>query len=110
MHYYFGIDELATARGDDPDLAFQGLSPDALAEVLREALATTQLFERWRLKQADPDEVDRSLAAVDTQVHVEARQSGLKVELEVDTGLPMRILRHRLELLLGKHWTLRDVR
>ncbi len=110
MHYYLGIDDLAAARGEDPDLAFDGVSPGALADTLQEALRTPALFERWRGRQADPEAVDRSLAETDPDARVQARQADLKVDLEVETRLPMRVLRHRLDLLLGRHWTLRDVR
>lgn len=110
LHYYLGIDDLSAARGKDPDLAFEGLSPEALATTLGEALRGPALFERWRGKQEDPDAVDRALAVTDPEATVEARQADLKVDLDVCTGLPMRVLRHRLELLIGKHWTLRDVR
>jgi hypothetical protein len=108
--YYFSIDDFARAHGEDPDLRFEGRSPQALADVLGEALRTPQLFERWRLKQDDPDEVDMTLAVVDAQAEVQAEQSDLHVDLTVITDLPMRVLRQRMELLIGPSWKLRDVR
>lgn len=108
--YYFSIADLAAARGEDPDFAFQGRSPDALAAALQGALRTPQLFERWRLQQDDPDRVDRSLATVDPEASVKAEQSDLKVDLTVSTDLSMHVLRHRLNLLIGDHWRLHDVR
>lgn len=110
VHYYLGVEDLAAAHGDDPDLAFQGRSPDALAATLGEALRSSALFERWRNKQPDPDAVDATLGVTDPDATVQAQQSDLKVDITVDTALPMRVLRHRLEMLLGRHWTLRDVR
>ena len=110
QRYYFSIADFAAARGKDPDLAFEGHSPEALADALREALRTPELFERWRAKQEDPDQVDKGLAVVDPQAEVKAGQASLKVDVQVSTDLPMRVLRHRLELLVGKHWTLHDVR
>lgn len=109
-HYYFSIADFAAAQGEDPDLAFDGRSPEALAAALQQALHTPDLFGRWRLKQDDPDAVDRRLAAVDAQAVVRAQQADLKVDLDVTTDLPMRILRHRLDLLIGSHWCLHDVR
>lgn len=108
--YYFSIADFAAARGDDPDLAFEGHSPEALATALQQALRTPDLFERWRQKQEDPERVDKSLAAVDAQADVHAEQADLKVDLQVKTDLPMRVLRQRLELLVGNHWRLHDVR
>ncbi len=110
QHYYFSIADLAAARGEDPDLAFEGHSPAALAQALQQALRTPQLFERWRARQEDPDRVDKSLSAVDAQATVQAEQADLKVDLQVHTDLPMRVLRHRLECLVGNHWRLHDVR
>ena len=108
--YYFSIADFAAARGNDPDLAFEGHSPDALAITLQQALRTPELFERWRQKQEEPDQVDKSLAVVDAQAEVHAEQADLKVDMRVVTDLPMRVLRQRLELLVGKHWRLHDVR
>lgn len=110
QHYYFSIADFAAARGENADLAFDGHSPDALAAAVQQALRTASLFERWRLKQEDPGRVDRRLAVVDAQAVASAAQSDLKVDLEVTTDLPMHVLRHRLNLLIGDHWQLHDVR
>jgi len=108
--YFFSIAEFAAARGSDPDLAFEGHSPEALASTLQQALRTSDLFERWRAKQDEPDKVDKALAVVDAQAGVTAEQADLKVDMQVTTDIPMRVLRHRLELLIGNHWSLHDVR
>lgn len=108
--YYFSIDDFNQAHGDDADLHFDGRSPQALADVLQQALRTPQLFERWRRKQDEPDDVDLGLAATDAQATVKAAQSDLHVDLEVSTDVPMQVLRHRLGLLIGPSWALRDVR
>ncbi|HET7663935.1 MAG TPA: hypothetical protein VFK31_09885 [Rhodanobacteraceae bacterium] len=110
QRYYFSIADFAAARGKDPDLAFEGRSPDALADALQHALRTPDLFERWRAKQEDPDKVDKSLAVVDAQAEVKAEQADLKVDMQVATDLPMRVLRQRMEWLIGNHWRLHDVR
>ncbi|HET7301054.1 MAG TPA: hypothetical protein VFJ01_10450 [Oleiagrimonas sp.] len=110
QRYYFSIPDFAAARGKDPDLAFEGRSPEALADALQRALRMPDLFERWRAKQEDPDKVDKSLAAVDAQAEVHAEQADLKVDMQVATDLPMRLLRQRLEWLIGSHWRLHDVR
>lgn len=110
QHYYFSIADFAAARGEDADLAFAGCSPDAWAQALTRALRTSELFTRWRAKQDDPDRVDRTLGAVDGRAEVVARQASLEVDFEVVTELAMRVLRQRLDLLIGNHWQLRDVR
>lgn len=110
QRFYIGIDDFGRARGDDPGLAFQGASPEALAVALEAALRTPQLFERWRQRQPDPDAVDPALGAVDMHADARAEQADLHVELEVVTTLPMRVLRQRLQWLIGPHWSLRDVR
>ncbi|HEX7339784.1 MAG TPA: hypothetical protein VF271_07625 [Rhodanobacteraceae bacterium] len=110
QHYYFSITDFAAAKGEDADLSFAGRSPDAWAQALQAALRTPDLFERWRAKQDEPDKVDASLGAVDAQAEASAHQASLNVDFEVITDLPMRILRQRLDWLIGKHWQLRDVR
>lgn len=110
QRYYLTVDNLAAARGPDPDLAFQGSSPQGFADALQQALRENVLFQRWRAKQPDPDEVDDSLAPVDPNATVTAHQDDLHANVEVVTSLPHSILRHRLTILIGQHWKLRDVR
>ncbi|MBS0433036.1 MAG: hypothetical protein JSS21_11630 [Proteobacteria bacterium] len=110
QRYYLTIDNLATARGPDPDLAFQGSSPQGFAAALQQALREAVLFSRWRAKQPEPDDVDDSLAPVDPNATVTAHQEDLHADVEVTTSLSHAILRHRLFILIGQHWKLRDVR
>lgn len=108
--YFIGIDDFPAARGETDGLRFEGRSPQALADAVRDALVQPDLFRRWRGMQEDPDAVDESLGGIDPQARVEAEQSDLHVDMRVTTCLPMRLLRHRLDLLIGSHWTLHDVR
>ncbi|HSE13109.1 MAG TPA: hypothetical protein VLB69_10790 [Rudaea sp.] len=110
QRYYLGIEDLGGARGSTDSLSFQGDSPEALAAELQLALREPGLFERWRALQEDPDEVDPGLGVTDPEATVSARQSDLHVDVLVTTRLPHSILRHRLNLLIGAHWTLRDVK
>lgn len=109
-HYYLSIADLAHAHGPQPELAWDGVSPDALATTLQQDLREDGLFERWRALQPDPDAVDDSLALVDPSAQVQAQVRDLHTEVEVVTDLPMRVLRHRLDLLIGRTWELRDMR
>jgi hypothetical protein len=108
--FYIAIADFARAHGEAPELRFEGVSPEALAEAVQAALRTPVLFERWRQRQPDPDEVDPALGVIDLHAGVDAEQADLHVELRITTALPMRVLRHRLNLLIGSSWTLRDVR
>lgn len=110
QRYYFTIDNLGKAHGADPELAFHGSSPQSFADALQSALRTNVLFQRWRARQPDPDEVDESLAPIDPAASVSAHQDDLHADVEVVTSLPHAVLRHRLNLLIGPHWKLRDVR
>lgn len=110
QRYYLTIDDLSHARGPDADLSFQGSSPQNFAETLQQALRETILFQRWRAKQPDPEDVDDSLAPVDPNATVTAHQDDLHADVEVVTSLPHALLRHRLFILIGQHWKLRDVR
>ena len=109
-HYFISIADLAHARGADPALSYSGAGPGDFAAALQEALRSPVLFERWRASQPDPDAVDISLGDTDAQAQVDAKLVDLHIELNVTTGLPMRVLRQRLNLLIGAGWQLRDVR
>ena len=109
QRYFITIANLATARGPDPDLSFQGSSPQSFAEALQAALRQPVLFQRWKAKQPDPDEVDQSLAPVDPTATVSAQLDDLRTEVQVVTTLTHFVLRHRLFMLIGPHWQLRDV-
>ncbi|MEO8748636.1 MAG: hypothetical protein ABI379_13435 [Rhodanobacter sp.] len=109
-HYYLSIADLAHARGPDPGMAWDGTSPTAFAAALQQALREDNLFERWRALQPDPDAVDNGLAVVDPAAQVTAQVSDLHTAVDVLTDLPMRVLRHRLDTLIGRTWELRDMR
>ena len=107
--YYLRLPDPALARGEDAALAFQSASAEGLAEELQQALRTPRLFERWRDRQEDPDDVDPMLGAVDPTASVEGRQHDLAIDLVVATDLPGAIFKQRLRLLAGSGWELRDV-
>ena len=110
QRYYLGIDDLRNARGSNEQLSFGGDSPESLAGELQAALREPGLFERWRALQDDPDAVDASLGATDASATVSAKQADLHVDVIATTRLPHSILKHGLNLLIGSHWTLRDVK
>ncbi|WP_049623723.1 hypothetical protein [Frateuria defendens] len=108
--YYLSIDDLAHARGREPRLAYDGAGPGDFAAALQAALCDPALFERWRALQDDPEAVDMSLGAIDPDAEAKAEVSDLRTRVELTTSLPMRIVRHRLDLLIGANWLLRDLR
>jgi hypothetical protein len=110
QRYFITIDDLARGRGEFNELSFQGGSPESFASLLQEALREPRLWRRWRQMQPDPDAVDPALGVSDPDARVSAHQSDLHCDVEVVTTLPHNIIKHRLSLLVGKHWTLRDVR
>jgi hypothetical protein len=108
--YYISVADLGHAHGAEPSLAFEGIGPERLALELQEALRSDSLFERWKAMQPDPDEVDPSLGATDPQATATGKQSDLRADIELVTTLPMRIVKQRLNLLIGPNWQLRDMR
>jgi hypothetical protein len=109
-HYYLSIADLTHARGDDPRFAYDGAGPNDFAAALQQALRDDALFQRWRAAQPDPDAVDGSLGVVDPAAQVTAQVSDLRTDVDLITDLPMSVVRHRLYLLIGAAWQLRDLR
>ena len=109
IRYHLTLSDPERARGSDPPLAFRSQGAEGLAEELQQALRTDVLFERWRARQDDPDDVDPALGATDPAATVRGEQHDLHVDLIAVTALPGSVLRHRLRLLAGDGWSLRDV-
>ena len=107
--YFLRLPDPAKARGNDIELAFRSEGADGLAAEFQEALRDASLFERWRARQEDPDAVDASLGAVDPAATVRGEQSSLAIDLVATTSLPGNVFKHRLRLLAGSGWELRDV-
>lgn len=108
--FYLRLPDPALARGDDPEFSFRSVGADGLAGELEQALREPLLFERWRARQVDPDAIDPLLGASDAGARVTGAQHDLSVDLVATTSLPGPVFRHRLRLLAGSHWQLRDVR
>jgi hypothetical protein len=107
--YYIRLPDGAAARGSDPALSFSAHGADGFAEQLQQAMRTTAIFDRWRGSQDDPDDVDASLGASDPNAVATGEQHDLSIDLALTTTLPGEIVRHRLRLLAGSAWQLRDV-
>jgi hypothetical protein len=110
QRYFISIDDLPRARGESHELSFQGGSPETFATLLQDALCTPSLWQRWRSMQPDPEAIDPAFGASDPAATVAAQQHDLHTDVQVVTSLPHVILKHRLDLLIGRHWTLRDVK
>lgn len=124
--YFIHLPDPGAARGNDGELAFTAHGADAFAEQLQVALRGDDLYRRWKARQpddenddadddaddADRNEVDRDdpLAATDPAATVHGEPNDLGIDLVVTTTLSGHVLRHRLRILAGPHWELRDVR
>ena len=109
IRYHIALPDPSLARGSDPELAFRSHGADGLAQELQGALRGGGLFERWRGAQEDPDDVDPALGATDPEATVRGEQHDLHIDLIAVTSIPGGVLRHRLRLLAGNAWELRDV-
>ena len=109
IRYYLTLSDPERARSGDAALAFQSQGAEGLAAELQQALRSDALFERWRARQEEPDDVDPALGATDPDATVRGEQRDLHVDLIAVTALPGSILRHRLRLLAGNGWELKDV-
>lgn len=107
--YYIHLPDARRARGTDAELSFTAVSAEGFAEELQQALRSDTLFERWRLKQEEPDEIDPALGATDPEAIVTGRQEDLRMELIATTELSGQLLQQRLRWLAGSAWELRNV-
>jgi hypothetical protein len=109
VRYQIRLPDPAQARGSEPALAFSAHGAASFAEQLQDALRTPALFERWRALQPEPDEVDASLGVTDPAASVSGEQRDLSINLVALTTIPGDILQHRLRLLAGNRWEMRNV-
>ena len=107
--YFISLPDPEKARGEE-GIGFRSHSAPGFAEELQDALRNGGVFRAWLARQDDPDEVDPKLAAVDPDAVVTGEMSDLHVALQAVTALPGDVIKHRLRLLAGQHWQLRDVR
>jgi hypothetical protein len=107
--YLIAIPDPARTRSAG-ELAFSAQGAEAFARELQDALRGDGLFQRWRATQDEPDEVDPALGATDATASVTGTQRETRVELVADTSLPGAVFKHRMRLLAGSAWELRDVR
>ena len=107
--YYITLPDGDRARGAEPDLSFKSQGADGFASELQAALRSDELFQRWRAKQADPDNIDEAMAATDPGATVEGKQDAMHIDLVVTTSLSGNVFKQRLRLLAGSGWELRDV-
>lgn len=109
--YFLSVKDISKAKGPDPDLSFEGIGPEKLAADIAQAMRSDDLFQRWRAKQPEPDDVDPALGVTDAGASASGELSqGDRYDVKLTTSLPMRIVKHRLNLLIGSSWELRDTR
>ena len=107
--YYITLPDGRRARGSDPDLSFTAQSGPGFAAELQDALRSDRLFERWRMKQDEPDEVDPSLGATDPTATVHGEQAQALLEDGAGDGRGHDQVDVQVVLLAGSAWELRDV-
>lgn len=106
--FYLTIPDTKKLANAGP-LAFRSRGAQGLAEELEAALRTDVLFKRWAAEQSEPDDIDPNLSGVDPSATVTGEQKDLHVDLVATTSLNGEALRHRLRLLAGRFWHLKDV-
>ncbi len=106
--FYLSIPDPGALRATDA-FAFRSHGAEGLAQELQAALREDALFQRWRAAQDDPEAVDPALGATDPAATVRGEQHDLKIDLIAVTSIPGTLLKHRLRLLAGNGWQLRDV-
>lgn len=109
VQYFVRLPDAAQARASG-DHAFQAQGAAGIAAELQDALRGDGLFLRWRDTLEDPDAVDPALGATDPAAVVRGEQDDLHIDLVAATSLSGAVFKHRLKLLAGSAWELRDVR
>ncbi len=109
IRYYISLKNPEQARGSDAAFAFTAHGAAEFAAQLQDALRSDGFFQRWRLAQADPEAVDPALDASDPAATVTGEQHNLQIDLIAITSIPGSVFKHRLRLLAGNAWELRDV-
>ena len=109
IRYYLSLKQPEKARGNDPAFSFSAHGAAEFAAQLQDALRSDALFQRWRQAQPDPDAVDAGLGASDPAATVTGEQHDLQIDLIAITSIPGSVFKHRLRLLAGNAWELRDV-
>ncbi|MGO3127712.1 MAG: hypothetical protein ACTIJY_06545 [Luteimonas sp.] len=107
--YLIRLPEPDKARASG-EYAVRAQGAAGIASELEAALRGDALFARWRDQQPDPDEVDPTLGITDPAAEVSGEDRDLGVDLTVNTSISSTVLKHRLRLLAGSTWELRDVR
>lgn len=106
--YYISLPDPDKARGGG-EFGFRSHGAEGFAAELQDALRSDGLFERWRAAQDDPDGVDPAMGATDPGATVTGQQDDLHIDLIATTSIPGSVFKHRLRLLAGSAWELRDV-
>lgn len=109
IRYYLSLKQPEKARGSDTAFSFSAHGAAEFAAQLQDALRSDGLFQRWRQAQPDPDAVDAGLGASDPAATVTGEQHDLQIDLIAITSIPGSVFKHRLRLLAGNAWELRDV-
>lgn len=109
IRYYISLKNPEKARGSDAAFGFTAHGAGEFAAQLQEALRSDALFRRWRDAQPDPESVDAGLGASDPAATVAGEQHDLQIDLIAVTSIPGSVFKHRLRLLAGNAWELRDV-
>lgn len=106
--YYLSIPDVG-ALASAGEFAFRARGAEGIAAELQAALRGDDLFRRWAATLGDPDDVDAGLGVTDPDAVVTGAQKDLHLDLVATTDLPGSVLKHRLRLLAGAGWQLRDV-
>ena len=111
MKFFISLPNPELARGNNPELSFSAHGAEALAEQLQNALSNPAYSQAWlsSLHEDDAEHIDAQLLAIDADAKVSGAQKDLGIDLIVDTKLNGSAFKHRLRLLAGSHWLLKDV-
>ena len=107
--YYISLKDPEKARGNDPAFSFSAQRRRRIRRATAGSVARRRPVPALARCATGSRSGGCSLGAIDPGATVKGEQHNLQIDLIVVTTIPGSVFKHRLRLLAGNAWELRDV-